>query len=166
MFPLVVVFGNVHGNFGLGHSGPVSAGKIRAGNIRSGAEQNRAEGEAGYVFQNIGVLDSFRYSFAPGKRSVAGNQDTGDGEGVEVSRAKAADNDSTRIADVGLGDLFGGEELGDRNGAVKVVGVGCAEAGNGAAGLGPGGCEFGMSVDDAADPGEFTVEIRVRIEVA
>jgi hypothetical protein len=50
MFPLVVVFGNVRWNFGFGQSRKVAAV----------AEQDRSEGEAGNVFEDIGVLDCFR----------------------------------------------------------------------------------------------------------
>ena len=49
---------------------------------------------------------------------------------------------------------------------MKVVGVGGAEAGNGAAGLRPGGGELGVRVDDAADLRKLAVEQGVRVQVA
>ena len=49
---------------------------------------------------------------------------------------------------------------------MEVVGVGGAEAGNGAAGLCPGGGELRVGVDDAADLGKLAVEQGVRIQIA
>jgi hypothetical protein len=112
------------------------------------------------------VFDGFGGGFAPGKGGVAGDQDAGNGDGVEALEPEAADDDRAGIALVGLGDLLGGEGFGDGNGAVEVVGVGGAEAGNGAAGLSPGGGELGVGVDDAADLGELAVEEGVCVEVA
>ena len=40
---------------------------------------------------------------------MAGDQNAGDGDGVEVLGAEAADDDGAGIADVGLGDFLGGE---------------------------------------------------------
>ena len=71
MFAQVVVFGDVRWNSGFGRS-----------------QQHAAEGEAGNVLQNIGVLDGVSSGFAPGKRRMAGNQNAGDGEGVEISARK------------------------------------------------------------------------------
>lgn len=56
VFSLVMVFGNVHWNFRFGQPGRVGGGKIRAK-----SEQDGAEGEAGNVFQNIGILHGRRY---------------------------------------------------------------------------------------------------------
>jgi hypothetical protein len=49
---------------------------------------------------------------------------------------------------------------------MKIVGVSSAEAGDGAAGLSPRSCEFGVGVDDAADLGKFAIKQQVGIEVA
>ena len=57
------------------------------------------------------------------------------------------------------------ERLGDRDGAVEVVGVGGAEGGDGEAGLGEAGGELGVGVDDRADGGELAVEQGVGVEV-
>ena len=86
--------------------------------------------------------------------------------GSRSAGAEAADDDGAGVADVGLGDFFGGERFGDGDGAVEVVGVGGAEAGDGPAGLRPGGGELGVGVDDAADLGELAVEEGVGVEVA
>ena len=71
MLALVVVFGNVH----------------RECRLRTALEQDAAEGEAGDVFEDIGVLDGFGGGFAPGKGSVAGDQNAGDGDGIKVCRS-------------------------------------------------------------------------------
>ena len=120
MLALVVVFGNIGWDPGLG-----------------GPEQDAAECEAGYVLKNIGVLDGVRDCLAPGEWGVSGNKNAGDGEGVEILSAEAADDDSRGVANIGLGHLFGSEGFGDGNGTVEVIGVGCPEAGDGAACLGP-----------------------------
>ena len=73
MLALVVVFGNVQGNSGIGRS-----------------EQYAAEGEAGDEFEDVGVFDGLRGAFAPGEGGVAGDQDAGNGEGVEIFQAEAA----------------------------------------------------------------------------
>ena len=129
------------------------------------AEQDGAEGQAGNVFEDIGMFDGFGWGLSPCKGGVSGDQDAGHCEWVEAFRFETADDDCAGVADVGLSDLFGGEGLGDGNGAVEVVGVGCAEAGNGAAGLGPGGGELGMGVNDSADLRELAIEKGVGVEV-
>ena len=151
MLALVVVFRNVRRDFGFGQSRILS----------SGPKQDGAEGETGDVFENVGVLERISYGFAPCKRGVAGDQNSRDGEGVEAFRTEAPDDDSAGVANIGLGDFLGGEGFGERDGAVEVVGVGCAEAGDGTASLGPGGCKLRVGVDDAADLRKFAVEIGV-----
>ena len=121
MFTLVVVFGNVHRDFGI----------ERWRRACSLAEQGRPEGKAGDVFEHIGVLDGFGGRGSPGEGSVPGDQHTRDGDGVEFLGAEAAHDHRTRVAHVGLGDFRGGERLGDGDRAVEVVGVGGAEAGDG-----------------------------------
>ena len=148
MLALVVMFGNVHRYPGIGCS-----------------EEDAAVGETRNVLEEIGVFDGLGGGFAPGERGVTGDQDAGDGDRVEAAGAESADDDLAGRALVGFGHLLGGEEFGDRNRAMEVVGVGGAEAGNGAAGLRPGGCKLGVGVDDAADLGELAVEASVCIQV-
>ena len=69
------------------------------------AEEDAAEGEPGDVFEHVGVFDGIRGVFAPGEGGVAGDEDAGNGEGVEIVRAEAADDDGAGIADVGFGDF-------------------------------------------------------------
>ena len=156
VLPLVVVFGNAHRDCGIGRSGWVVFE----------AEQNGVEGQAGDVLKDIGVLDGFGDGYSPGEGSVAGDQDSGNGDGVEIAVAESLSDDFAGIADVCLGDLPGGEGIGDRNGAVKIVGVGGAEAGDGAACLRPRGGKLRVGVDDAADLREGAVEESMCIEIA
>ena len=90
----------------------------------------------------------------------------GTATGSRLCSTEALDDDGAGVADVGFSHFGGGEGLGDGNRAVEVVGVGGAEAGNRAAGLGPGGGELRVRVDDAADLWELAVEERVRVEIA
>lgn len=129
-------------------------------------ERDRTESEPGDVFEDIGMLDGVGRIFAPGKGSVAGDEDSWDGDGIQTLGTEAADDNGTGISDVAGGDIFLGQGIGDGNRAVEIIGVGCPEAGNRKAGLSPGGSEFGMGVDHAADLGELAVEEGVSIEIA
>ena len=128
-------------------------------------EERTSVGEAGDVLKAVGVFDGIGGVFAPGKGGVAGDKDAGDGDGVEVVLAEVLDDNGAGVADVGFGDFVGSKGSGNRNGAVEIVGVGGAEAGNSAAGLRPGGSELRVGVNDAANLGEFAVEQGVGVEV-
>src|SRR5580698_3047888 len=106
MLALVMVFGNVQRDCEIG----------RTGEAGFGAEQDAAEGEPGDVFKDVGVLDGFSGSFAPGERGVAGDEDTGDGDGVKGFQMEAADDDGAGVAHVACGDFLSGEGFGDGNG--------------------------------------------------
>ena len=112
------------------------------------------------------MLDGFGGRFSPCEGSVAGDQNSGNGNRVEAFGAKAAEDDSAGVADVGGGDFLGGEPFSDGNRAMEVVGVGGSQARDWLAGLGPGGCELGMSVNDTAYLGEFAIEQSVGVEIA
>src|SRR5580704_17944346 len=60
VLPLIVVFGNVQGDFKIG----------RFREVWLMTEQDGAEGQAGDVFEHVSVLDGFGWGFAPGKGSV------------------------------------------------------------------------------------------------
>src|ERR1700739_3187297 len=134
--------------------------------LDGGVEEGGAEGEPGNVFEDVGEFDGIGRGFPPGERSMTGDEDTGDGQRGEALGAKAANDDGAGVADVTGGDLCRGECFGDGDGAVKVVGVGGAEAGDWLAGLGPCGGEFGIGVGGAADLGEFAIEQGVGVEIA
>src|SRR5215831_17659325 len=51
-----------------------------------------------------------------------------------------------------------GHKVGDGNGTMKVVGMSCAKARNGASGLRPGGCILGVSMGDSSNSREGLVE--------
>src|SRR6202453_1657914 len=149
MFALVVVFGNVQGDCEIG----------RSDELGGGAEQNAAEGKACNVFEDLGVFDGLGGGFAPGKGCGTGDEDARDGKGIERFRLEAADDDGTGVVDVALGYFLSGERFGDRYRTMEVIGVGGAEAGNGAAGLGPRGGKLGVGVDAAADLRELAAEV-------
>jgi len=71
---LVVVVGYIPRDAGFGRS-----------------EQHAAEGEAGDVLKEVGVLDGFRGGSAPGEGGMAGDQNAGNGDGIKVPRPEAAD---------------------------------------------------------------------------
>ena len=129
-------------------------------------QQGGAEGEPGDVFQNVGMLDGFGRRLSPRKGCVSCDENSRDGYRVEALRAKAADYDSTSVADVPGGDFFGGECFRDGNRTVKIVSMGGSEAGNWLAGLSPRSRELGVGVDDSANLGELAVEQGVRVEIA
>lgn len=79
--------------------------------------------------------------------------------------AEAADDGEAGLVNVAAGDGLVGERLGAGDGAVEVVGVGGAEGGDGEAGLGEGGGELGVGMDDGADLGELAIEEGVGVEV-
>ena len=97
---------------------------------------------------------------------MAGDQNPGNGDRVEPILAEAPDNDCSCVADVAGRNFLGGEGFGEGDGSVEVVGVGGSEAGDGAAGLGPGGRELGVGVDDSAKLRKFAVKEGVGIEIA
>ena len=109
MFALIVVFADV-------------GGETCGGTF----EHNGAISQAGYVFEQVGVFDGGCRGLAPGEGSVACDKDAGDGDGVEVLFAEKARDYHAGVEDVGFGDLCSGEEFGDWNGAVEVIGVGGA----------------------------------------
>ena len=82
VFALIVVFGNVQWNPGIGRP-----------------EQDASEGQAGDELENVGVFDGLGGRSSPDKGSVAGDQDAGDGEGVEVFAAEAAHDDGAGVED-------------------------------------------------------------------
>src|SRR5580658_4889681 len=112
------------------------------------------------------MFDRFGRSLSPGKGSMAGDQDAGCGNWIDSVLAESPNDDRAGAADVAAGNFLGGEGLGDRDRAVKVVGMGGAEAGDGFAGLRPGGGELRMGMDDAADLGKFAIEQGMGVEVA
>ena len=111
MLAEVVVFANVRWQSGSGRS-----------------QEHAAEGETGDVLKYTGVLHGFRNGLAPGKRSMAGHQNSRNRERVEFLFAKAAHDDCACVPHVRLCNLLGGQGLRDRDRAMKIVGVSGAEA--------------------------------------
>ena len=130
------------------------------------AEKRAAEGEARYVFHHISVFKGGGGGFSPGERRVAGAEDAGNFERIEIVPAEVAHDDGASVELVAGGDFLWCELFGAGDGAVEIVGVGGAEAGDGAAGLRPCGGELGVGVDDAAYGGEFSIQKKMGGEVA
>jgi hypothetical protein len=149
VFTQVMMLRNVDGDSGFGS-----------------AQERTSEGEAGNVLQTVGVFDGLGGALTPSEWGVAGDKNAGDGNWVQVVLAEVLDDDGTGVPDVGFGDFVGGEGPRDGNRAVEIVGVGGAEAGDGAAGLRPRSCELRVRVNDAADLGELAVEQSVGVEIA
>jgi len=122
-------------------------------NARLGSsQQHAAEGQPGDVFKDVGVFHGFGGSSAPRKGRMAGNQNAGDGDGIEIFRVKEPNDDCPGVADVVFdGDFFFRERRGDGNTAVEVVGVGGAQTGNGAASLRPRCRELRVGVSRSLD---------------
>ena len=116
---------------------------------------------AGDGFEGDGVFEGFFGGAAPDEGGVAGDEDGGHIVGVEGGGAETFDDDFAGVEFVVGGNFGGGELAGAGDGAVEVVGVGGAEAGDFAVGLGEGGGVEGVGVDDAADVGEVLVEVEV-----
>jgi len=114
-------------------------------------------------FEDDGVLRSFGWSGAPGEGRVIGDEDRGDFERIDI--LEKAGDDVAGVFFVGGGNFVVGHGIGDGNRAAKIVAVSGAEAGNGFAGLSPGGGVFGMSVADTADFVEGFVENEVSRKV-
>jgi hypothetical protein len=134
--------------------------------LNGGVEEGGSESQPSNVFENIGIFDCVGWRFSPCEGGMTGNEDSGYRDGVETLSAKTANDDGAGIANVAGGDFLSGESFCDRDGTVEVVGVGGAKAGNGLAGLGPGGGEFGVGVDDAAYLREFPVKQGMGVEIA
>ena len=138
----------------------------RESGLRS-TKKDAAERQARNVFQHVRVLNGGSDgSLPPGEWRVSGHQNSGNGDGVKVFRPEPPDNHGPGVAHVGLCDLLGGQRFGDGNGAVEIVGMGCAQAGNRAAGLRPRSSEFRMRMDHAADLRELPIEQSVGVQVA
>ena len=127
------------------------------------AEGEGAVGHAGDGFEDDGVVGGVVGVAAPAEGGVAGDEDRRDGEGVDAF--EALDDGDAGLVDVTAFDGLVGEDLGDGDGAVEVVGVGGAEGGDGEAGLGEAGGVLGVGVDDGADGEELAVEEGVGVEV-
>src|SRR5512140_3374953 len=82
-----------------------------------------------------------------------------------IDVAEGVDDDNASVSLVLVGYFMGSHVAGDRNGAVKVIGVRSAKAGNRTPSLAPGGGEFGVGVSDATDFWKGLVEFEVRGEI-
>src|SRR5947209_4681365 len=109
----------------------------KAGFARS--EQYTTVRQPSDIFQYIGVFDSGDRRFSPSKGSMPSHQHSGDGDRVKPFLPEPADDYGTGVAHIRLLHFMLGERLRDRNGAMEIIRVRGSQAGNGAAGLWPGG---------------------------
>jgi hypothetical protein len=96
---------------------------------------------------------------------VAVLEDAGDGGWVELEVVEGFDDGEPCHAFVACGDFVRVEHAADGDFAVEVVGVGGAEAGERATGLGPCGGGGAVGVADACGGGEGAVDFEVGIAV-
>ncbi len=130
-----------------------------------GLEGEGVVGHLGDGFEDDGVVGGVVGVSAPGEGGVAVDEAGGDGEGVDVVLLEVLDDGESGLVDVAAADGLVGEGWGAGDGTVEVVGVGGAEGRDGQAGLGEGGGELGVGVDDGADGEELAVEEGVGVEV-
>ena len=90
VLPEVMMFGNVQWNSKTG----------RSGKVWRGVDEDAPKCKPGNVFKDIGVFHGLGGVFAPGKGGMPGNQDAGNGQGIKVFRAEAADDDGGGVADI------------------------------------------------------------------
>ncbi len=129
-------------------------------------QKHAAEGQTGDIFKHIRVFHSIRCRFPPGEGCVTGYKHTRNRHRVEVVPAEAANDHRAGIANVPFLYFVCAERFGDRDGAVKVIGVRRPETGNRSAGLGPGSCKLRVGVDDTPNLGKFAIKQCVGVEVA
>lgn len=129
-------------------------------------QENRTEGKAGNVLEDVRMFYCVRRVFSPGKGSVSSDQRPRNGNGIEPPGAKVSNDDCAGISHVAAGDFLRGEGFGDGDRAVEVIGVRGAEAGDGTSSLRPGGGKFRMCVNDASNRWEFAIEESVGIKIA
>ena len=78
-----------------------------------GVEEAGVPGEVGYVFKDDGVVGGVGGGAAPGEGGVVGDEDSGDGEGVEFRLLEMSGDGNARVEDV----VFGALLVGQRGGA-------------------------------------------------
>jgi hypothetical protein len=124
---------------------------------------NRLKGHGSDFFQGDGMMRGFRGSFAPAKRGMAGDQN-----GREMQRIQLREKPHESAFRVGLivrSNLRCTKRFGDGRGAVKIIGMGGAEARNLALRLRPSSCGARMCVRDTSDACEGTIEKKVSWKV-
>ena len=111
------------------------------------------------------MVDGLGRVLAPGEGAVAVADDRGHGDGVDAAFLEGLDDDVAGVELIALVQLLLRQvaRAGDR--AVKVVGVGGAEAGDVLPGLGPADGVGAVGVDDAADLREGVVEHQMGLGV-
>ena len=65
-----------------------------------GVEEGGAKGEPGDVLKHICMLNSLRGRLSPGEGGVAGDQNSGNGDWVELILTEASDDDHSGVQDI------------------------------------------------------------------
>src|SRR5258707_856782 len=99
------------------------------------------------------------WSLAPAKGSVAGDENRGHREGIDL--AKFASNRAACVQNVIFVYFFTRELFSYWNISVKIIGVGGAVGGNCFRCLRPGRCVLGVRVGYSADGWELAVEMKM-----
>lgn len=132
---------------------------------QGGIQGGRAEGHVSAHFKGDAVLERVHGVFSEGERCVMDLQDGRHFEWAELQLAQALDNGDAGEMLIVLRDFSGCERAHQWDGAVKVVRVRGAEAGNLTTRLRKHGGMQAVRVRDAADLGEFTVKDEMRFRV-
>jgi hypothetical protein len=155
-----------HLSYGLEDDGVVG-GLVRGAAPDEGGVAGDQAGGDGEGIDGEGVGTGGGGGRTDGSAGVGGVGGVGGGgvDGRAGVWMKEADDGEAGLVDVAAGDGRVVHGLGTGDGTVEVVGMGGAEGGDGKAGLGEGGGELGVGVDDGADRGELAVEESVGVEV-
>ena len=124
------------------------------------------QGHLRHLLQHHRMVHRLGRVFAPGEGPVAGTDHAGDGGGLDAPLLESLDDNYARVFLVILLQLPLGQVAGAGDGAVEVVSVGGAEAGDVLPRLGPGHRVGAVGVDDAPDAGERLVKFDVGLGVA
>ena len=134
--------------------------------IRGSTQYDGAVSQPGDEFKQVGMFHSGCRGLAPGKGRMAGDQDARHSERVKLSLMKEPGNHQAGVQDIGIFHFAGGQRRGAWDLAVKVIGMRCAKAGDWLASLGPGGGEFRVGVNHAANLRKLPVEQQMGVQIA
>ena len=123
------------------------------------------EGHAGDLLQHHGMVHGLRRVLAPGEGAVVAADHAGHMHGVDIAGFEGLHDDHAGVVLVARVNLLGGQAARAGHGAVEVVGVCGAVAGDVAAGLGPAHRVRAVGVHDAAQLRERLVEHQMGLGV-
>ena len=130
-----------------------------------GVDLHGVEGHAGDLLQHHGMVHGLRRVLAPGEGAVVAADHAGHMHGVDVSGLEGLHDDHAGVVLVARIDLLGGQAARAGHGAVEVIGVRGAVAGDVAPGLRPAHRVRAVGVHDAAQLGKRLVEHQMGLGV-